>query len=101
MAPVELYLYWKTDVARADGAEAAARGWQQALCQEHPALQARLLRRADADASPARTVTLMEIYRRPGGIDAALQATIVETGAQRLAVWLLGPRHVEAFTPID
>jgi hypothetical protein len=89
----ELYLYWR---ARADAVEAAmvaAQDWQAALAARHPQLECRLLRRADAGPP-----TLMEIYRRPGGIDEALADEIRRAGDAHLRPWLDGARHVEVFT---
>jgi hypothetical protein len=65
----ELYVYWKT--ADVQAALAVVHVAQHALCSAEPGLQARALEREGA--MPA---TLMEIYSRRGGIDAALQARI-------------------------
>lgn len=92
----ELYVYWRVASARADGAARAAGAFQRGQCAVHAGLQARLLRRNDAAAGHA---TLMEVYAHPGGIDAALQASIVDAGARALGGWAEGGRHVEVFTP--
>ena len=94
----ELYLYWH--VAPADLAAAAAgmRAFQAGLMAAQPGLQCRLLRRSD-DRDPR--ATLMETYQRPGGIDAGLQAQIVALGAQAVAPWCDGQRHVELFEPLE
>jgi hypothetical protein len=75
----ELYLYWKLPADRAAVALPALRAWQRTLCAEHPPLQARLLRRADAGAAGLQT--WMEVYQAPGdGIGAALQQRIRAEG---------------------
>jgi hypothetical protein len=91
----ELYFYWRADApqgARALAAVAAAqREWQT----RWPGLQARLLQRAEGPRT-----TWMEVYARPGGIDAALQAMLVAEGDARLAPWIDGRRHLEVFEPV-
>lgn len=89
-----LFVYWKTARAVArDGASAAA-AMQARLRMLHPGLQATLLRRAD---EPGALVTLMEVYTRPDGVDAALQAAIEATAARDLCAYVEGVRHVEVF----
>jgi hypothetical protein len=89
-----LFIYWKT--GREDAASAAAElaVCQQDLCRLHPGLVATLYRRADEIGA---AVTFMETYSRHGGIDAALQAEIVASGAAASARWRQGERHVEIF----
>lgn len=88
----ELYLYWRTHADAVVDAVGAAQAWQAALAARHPGLECRLLQRADAGPT-----TLMEIYRRPGGIDLALDDEIRREGDAHLAPWLDGARHVEVF----
>ena len=93
----ELFVYYRVAPATADEAHAAATALQAALHAAHPGLQARLLRR---DNGPADAETWMETYAlpsSPGGVDAALQATIEAAAAAALAVFIDGARHVEAF----
>jgi Domain of unknown function (DUF4936) len=59
-------------------------------------LQCELLRRAD-DAPDE--ITLMEVYRAAGGVDATWQARIEDEAGACLAPWLAGPRHIEMFEP--
>jgi|APDOM4702015248_1054824.scaffolds.fasta_scaffold05803_3 hypothetical protein len=76
-------------------AQLAVRQMQDELRGRWPALQCIVLRRADAGA--ADTPTLMEIY---DGLPSAEAALDVESLArERLAAWLVGERHVEAFEP--
>ena len=97
----ELYIYWQVGAAQLATAAASVAAWQADLCRRHPGLQARLLRRADSDASAATRCTLMETYLMAGGIGPALQTEIVVQGAQTAAPWCEGPRHVEVFEPLD
>ncbi len=89
-----LFVYWKTDRAVAAAALDGMAVFQQQLRQRHAGLRARLYRRAEEAGT---TVTLMETYARPGGIDAALQAAIVDAAAAAGGAWCLGQRHVEVF----
>jgi hypothetical protein len=88
----ELYLYWRVGEADVAAAVAAARAWQQGLATRHPGLSCRLLQRTQAGAP-----TLMEVYRRPGGIGPALAEEIRAGGDALLAPWLDGVRHLEVF----
>jgi hypothetical protein len=92
----ELFIYWKLDVARAEGAAAAAAAMQRELLQVHPELQAGVYRRTDARGGIA---TLMETYAsaETAGVGLALQAAIEAASARHLRDWRDGPRHVEAF----
>ncbi|MCW5612509.1 MAG: DUF4936 family protein [Rubrivivax sp.] len=96
MSGGELYIYWHCSRARSGQAVAAAQALQAALRGRHPGLQARVLQRAD-EAPPGDRVTLMEIYARPGGLDAATREALRAATAQALAAWADGPRHVEIF----
>ncbi|MCY7314600.1 MAG: DUF4936 family protein [Rubrivivax sp.] len=89
-----LFVYWHVEPGRLDEATAVTQTWQQALCRQHPTLQASLYRRTDAD--PGRR-TLMESYSAPGGIDEALMHTISAQGEAATAAWRQGARHVEVF----
>ncbi len=92
----ELFVYWKLDATRADGAAAATTAMQAELLQAHPAMQARVYRRSDTGGEVA---TLMETYASadPSGVGPALQAAIEAAAARHLQAWCAGPRHVEAF----
>ena len=88
----ELYIYWKT--ASPAAALAIVTVAQDALAAAEPGLRASVLQREPVDSMP---VTLMEIYRRAGGIDAALQARIERTLAAASQGLVQGERHVEVF----
>jgi hypothetical protein len=92
----ELFVYWKLDAARAEGAAATTAGMQSELLQAHPALQARVYRRSDTRGEVA---TLMETYASsdPAGVGPDLQAAIEAAAGRHLTAWCTGPRHVEAF----
>ena len=92
----ELYLYYR--VAAPDAARAAevVRCWQRELAARHPALRARLLRRAQEEGA-AGDATLMECYAaEPPGLDDALLA-LLAAGPPALAPLLAGARHAEVF----
>jgi hypothetical protein len=93
-----LFIYYRVDVARAQGALAAVGRMQAALCARHAGLRAELLRRPGSTDSE---VTVMETYTldAPSGIGERLQAEIEAAAAQALAGWLSGARHVEVFEP--
>jgi hypothetical protein len=92
----ELFVYWKLDAVRADGATAATAAMQVELLRVHPALQARVYRRTDTRGEVA---TLMETYASsdPAGVGPDWQAAIEAAAARHLADWCIGARHVEAF----
>jgi Domain of unknown function (DUF4936) len=91
----ELYLYWRARPGVGREAVTAAAAFQQRWRERVPDLDARLLQRAEGERA-----TRMEIYTRPGGIDAELQRALVEEGNLALAPWLDGARHLEVFEPI-
>ena len=62
-----LFIYWKVLPEQLAGALHAARLFQRGVQQQHPALAAQLYQRADTSDA---TVTLMETYTLPGGLDA-------------------------------
>jgi len=92
----ELFVYWKLDAGRAEGAAAAVAAMQAELMRAHPGLQSRVYRRSDTRGDIA---TLMETYANAdeAGVGAAWQAAIEAAAARHLADWCAGPRHVEAF----
>jgi hypothetical protein len=92
----ELFVYWKLDASRADGAATATAAMQADLLSAHPQLQARVYRRSDTRGDVA---TLMETYAssEAAGVGPALQAAIEAAAARHLADWCAGPRHIEAF----
>jgi hypothetical protein len=97
----ELFIYYRVHLQAVPAAKAAVVAMQARLRQRHPGLTARLLCRADPDATPAQT--WMETYAidpmtQPAGITAALQAEI-DAEADVLAAWIDGVRHTEAFRP--
>lgn len=95
----ELFVYYRAPVAGAVAVQAAAAAMQARLCERHPVLVARLLRRPDPQDG---CHTWMETYatdpaRAPAGIDDALQSAI-DVAAADLQPLLAGPRHTEVFT---
>ena len=90
----ELYVYWKAPQASAAAVVAEVGQTLLGLMQQHPGLQARLLRRAEGSGA---TLTWMETYTAPGGITPILQAQIEATLAPLLLRLQAGPRHTEVF----
>jgi hypothetical protein len=90
----ELFVYYRVAESTLDLACHSAQRMQRRLCEVHPGLQARLLRRPDAIEGRC---TLMETYSRAAGIDEALQAEIDAAALASLAPWQLGERHTEVF----
>lgn len=91
-----LYIYWRIGPGREAEALALLARLQARLVIDEPGLQARHLQREDS--SP--TVTVMEIYARPGGVDAGLQARIDATLRPALQACCDGSRHVEVFVDV-
>lgn len=94
----ELFIYYRVRCVDAPAAHAAVLAIQTRLCEHHPGLRARLLRRPEeAD----RHQTWMETYSTdplhdPAGVTLALQADI-ESSAQSMLHWVEGSRHTEVF----
>lgn len=105
-----LYVYYQAAAADLPAIQRAAREMQDVLIQRYPGLQAELLRRPTAAtpstaAAPsvgtvteaaAATITLMEIYGHPNGVDDVL-GDAIEHEALSLRGWLQGARHIEVF----
>ncbi len=97
--PRELFVYWKVDRARGAEAQAAASGLLQALRRTQPALQSRLMRRAE---EAGQQLTFMETYSAlPEGVTPALQAAIEAAAADALAAFAGLARHAEVFERLD
>ena len=94
----ELFIYWRVGRAEAQAARDAALAMQAMLRLQQPHLVAGLYQRADETAD---SVTLMETYRRPGGLDADLQVLLQAAGQQALQAFCQGARHIEVFEPIN
>jgi hypothetical protein len=73
----------------------AVRELQAQCAARWPGLACELWRREER----AREVTLMESYRAPEGVSAAVHQCIEREAASRLAGRLIGARHAEAFEP--
>jgi hypothetical protein len=97
--PRELFVYWKVERARGAEAQAAATRLLQALRLAQPALQSRLMRRAEEAGDK---LTFMETYSAPPqGVTPALQAAIETAAADTLAAFTGLARHVEVFERLD
>ncbi len=95
---LELFIYYRLDVADAPAARAAVTAFQAGLQARYPWLKTRLLRRPNATDGQE---TWMETYAsdpalNSSGItpDVALQ---IELSAAVLEPWLRGARHSEFF----
>ena len=94
----ELFVYYRVHSAQAPVARAAVLAFQAELKSRHPALRARLLRRADGTDGEQ---TWMETYATDPltdgiGITQSMQADI-EASARALAPFVQGVRHTEVF----
>ena len=94
----QLYVYWRVAASDAAAACAATQSIQAALQASIPGLAAWLLQRCE-DAPANDELTLMEVYRHPAGVSAALQSQIAQA-ALPLMRWCRGQRHVEVFQPL-
>lgn len=90
----ELFVYYRVAEPTLEQACSSALDMQRGLCEAHPGLQTRLLRRPEASEGRC---TLMETYARSAGIDDALQAEIEAAARAALGRWQLGERHTEVF----
>lgn len=97
----QLFIYYRLASVEVPAACAAVRQAQQALCERHPGLQARLLQRPETGANGERT--LMEVYAmdasvEPAGVSTALQSAIADQLGGALQSWLSpDARHTEVF----
>jgi hypothetical protein len=96
----ELFIYYRIRSAAAAAARDAVQAMQERLCQRHPGLTARLLRRPDEHDDQQ---TWMEIYAlqrddRQGGVSPQIEADIAAE-AVALAPFIAGNRHTEVFVP--
>ena len=89
----EIYVYYRVGAADADALADRVRALQAGLCERHPGLQARLLRRPVAEGA---VQTWMEVYAIAGGVGEELQRAI-DAAAEPLSSAMQGPRHVEVF----
>ncbi len=94
----ELFIYFRAPDDRGAHLTTELAAMQHALRGAWPGLQARCLRRPEAKDGQH---TWMETYACPGseGVSAAMEASIAEAAAARLAPLGIGPRHVEVFLP--
>jgi len=90
----ELFIYYRAEPARVEAVAGAVQQMQAQLCDAHPGLQARLLRRPDVRDG---LQTWMEIYRLPEGTSPVALAAAIERAAESLQAQLTGRRHVEHF----
>jgi hypothetical protein len=121
-AGCRLYVYYRIAAPAAPATAAAVRAMQARLCAAHPGLAAELLWRSpghdaasgadlvaepdrepdsEPDRDPGAERTLMEVYRRPGGIDPALARAIAAAAAALPGEAGRAQRHVELFAPCD
>lgn len=98
-----LYVYYRVSREGVAGAVAAVQAMQARLCARRPGLQAQVLRRVEDEAyAPASggdgsTVTLMEVYSAPLGVDAACLAEIEAEAALLPFTKPDSARHLELF----
>ncbi|MDH4061445.1 MAG: DUF4936 family protein [Aquincola sp.] len=89
------FVYYRVPHDGRARAEAAVRALHDELRARWPGLRCCLLRRADH--ASADHATLMEIYE--GLPSPAALAEVEALALARLAPWLVGERHIEAFEP--
>ena len=110
----ELFVYWKIAREQAGAAHVAAVDLLQTLRNTHPALESRLMRRADeadeADkgdkgdkaSKASEMATFMETYSAlPVGVTPAMQAAIAAQAHLAFATLGHPARHVEVFESLD
>ncbi|GAP34704.1 DUF4936 family protein [Piscinibacter sakaiensis] len=91
----ELFVYYRCPAGRDAEVRRAVESLHALLCARVPGLQARLLRRPEAQQ--AGLTTWMEVYAAPGGIGEALQAQIDRAATEALDGLREGARHTEVF----
>lgn len=94
----QLFVYWKVGREHAAAAHEAAAALLTTLREQHPQLEAQLLRRAEESADK---LTFMETYQAPGGVGLEVQAAIEAQAAVTLAACGAPPRHVEVFVRLE
>lgn len=97
VAPLELYVYYRSRPESAEALGAAVRAMQRRLQADCPGLGTRWLRRPDLREG---CVTWMEVYTLPKGTSSeAAEALVVavDQAAAALAPWQIGERKVERF----
>ena len=98
----ELFVYWKVAQEQAGAAHAAAVDLLQTLRNTHPALESRLMRRADEADKASQMATFMETYSAlPVGVTSAMQAAIAAQAHLAFATLGHPARHVEVFESLD
>jgi len=90
----QVYVYYRVRPADAAALTAAVHALHAQLRSSWPGLVCALARRAEDDAD---TVTMMETYSHAEGPAPQCWDEIEHLARQRLAGWIVGPRHVEAF----
>ena len=93
-----LFIYWRVQPGREAQAIEAVSAWQAELRVQHPDLQVRLYRKADAISD---AVTLMETYLSSPELNTALANTIERASEVALQPWAQGLRHVERFDALS
>jgi len=93
---VALYVYYKVPQAQASVASGWVQRMQAALRQEFGQLQTQLMQRSDVTDQANGSVTWMEVYRHPQGVNAAMEARL-HALLSTLPTDLLGERHTERF----
>jgi hypothetical protein len=93
---VALYVYYKVPQAQASMASGWVQRMQAAMRQEFAQLQTQLMQRSDAASQANGSVTWMEVYRHPHGVNTAMEARL-QAMLSTLPADLLGERHTERF----
>lgn len=96
MSGRSLFIWFRVASEHEPALVEAVRALQATWAAECEGLGCELQRRCD---EPDGQVTLMEVYRHPRGVAFEWQQRIEREAATRLAPWIQGPRHVEAFEP--
>lgn len=104
--PVERgwFIYYQVMLADLPDIATAVRSGQRELASRYPGIATEFLRRpADIGVAGSPMVTVMEIYRAPGGWPVETQAqvpgVIEALVGRQVAGWIQGPRHLEVFEP--
>jgi hypothetical protein len=96
----QLFVYYRVRAEHRAAAVTAVRGLHAAWCEADPALACELVQRVEGDGNDAvGLITLMEVYRRSGGVASPWQQRIEREAQAALALWLVGERHMEVFAP--
>ncbi len=93
----ELFIYYQSTLENERVLHAEVLALQADLQTQHPGLQTRLLRRAEASDGMNTWMEIYAVPMLPEGVSDDLQREIEAAAKARLSLLITGPRHIESF----